>query len=162
MPCKVRFKVRFFAACFLLAAPLSSAGGQQVFKCTNSDGTILFSEGPCDSNSTVEWRMRESLNVRGTSGHAQASEGIQPLYTGERLSINYAATDVRQVMQILSGFSGRSFVVSPSVSTERFALLYRNVPWDQVLDAVLAKFNLTVETRGTHYYIAHPSERIGR
>ncbi|MFZ1907267.1 MAG: type IV pilus secretin PilQ family protein, partial [Steroidobacteraceae bacterium] len=60
----------------------------------------------------------------------------KPVYTGERLTLNFQDIDTRAVLQLLADASGQNIVVSDSV-TGNVTLRLQNVPWDQALDIVL-------------------------
>ena len=60
----------------------------------------------------------------------------KPVYTGERLTLNFQDIETRAVLQLLADASGQNIVVSDSV-TGNVTLRLQNVPWDQALDIVL-------------------------
>jgi type IV pilus assembly protein PilQ len=60
----------------------------------------------------------------------------KPVYTGERLTLNFQDIETRAVLQLLADASGQNIVVSDSVSGN-VTLRLQNVPWDQALDIVL-------------------------
>ena len=67
---------------------------------------------------------------------AAATEDDKPVYTGERLTLNFQDIETRAVLQLLADASGQNIVVSDSVSGH-VTLRLQNVPWDQALDIVL-------------------------
>jgi len=60
----------------------------------------------------------------------------RPVYSGERLTLNFQDIETRAVLQLLADASGQNIVVSDSV-TGNVTLRLQNVPWDQALDIVL-------------------------
>src|SRR5215475_6203777 len=60
----------------------------------------------------------------------------KPVYSGERLTLNFQDIETRAVLQLLADASGQNIVVSDSVSGN-VTLRLQNVPWDQALDIVL-------------------------
>ena len=67
---------------------------------------------------------------------ATAAQDEKPVYTGERLTLNFQDIETRAVLQLLADASGQNIVVSDSVSGN-VTLRLQNVPWDQALDIVL-------------------------
>jgi type IV pilus assembly protein PilQ len=65
-----------------------------------------------------------------------AAQDDKPVYTGERLTLNFQDIETRAVLQLLADASGQNIVVSDSV-TGNVTLRLQNVPWDQALDIVL-------------------------
>ncbi len=65
-----------------------------------------------------------------------AAQDEKPVYTGERLTLNFQDIETRAVLQLLADASGQNIVVSDSV-TGSVTLRLQNVPWDQALDIVL-------------------------
>ena len=67
---------------------------------------------------------------------AQVQADDTPVYTGERMSLNFQDIEVRSVLNLLGDASGKSIVANDSV-TGSMTLRLQNVPWDQALDVVL-------------------------
>jgi type IV pilus assembly protein PilQ len=67
---------------------------------------------------------------------AANAQDDKPVYTGERLTLNFQDIETRAVLQLLADASGQNIVVSDSV-TGNVTLRLQNVPWDQALDIVL-------------------------
>ena len=67
---------------------------------------------------------------------AANAQDEKPVYTGERLTLNFQDIETRAVLQLLADASGQNIVVSDSVSGN-VTLRLQNVPWDQALDIVL-------------------------
>ena len=72
----------------------------------------------------------------------------KPVYTGERLTLNFQDIETRAVLQLLADASGQNIVVSDSVSGN-VTLRLQNVPWDQALDIVLRTKGLDKRQRRT-------------
>ena len=71
----------------------------------------------------------------------------KPVYTGERLTLNFQDIETRAVLQLLADASGQNIVVSDSVNGS-VTLRLQNVPWDQALDIVLRTKGLDKRTPG--------------
>jgi Type II secretory pathway, component HofQ len=74
----------------------------------------------------------------------EAPEQPASVFTGEKISVEFQNTDIRQVLRIIGEVSGKNVVVSEGVSG-RVTLKLVDMPWDQALDAVLASRNLALE-----------------
>ena len=82
----------------------------------------------------------------------------KPVYSGERLTLNFQDIETRAVLQLLADASGQNIVVSDSV-TGNVTLRLQNVPWDQALDIVLRTKGLD-KRRQDNVIIVAPSEEL--
>jgi type IV pilus assembly protein PilQ len=85
----------------------------------------------------------------------------KPVYTGERLTLNFQDIETRAVLQLLADASGQNIVVSDSVSGN-VTLRLQNVPWDQALDIVLRTKGLDKRREGNVIIVAPQSELAAR
>ncbi|HUL48341.1 MAG TPA: type IV pilus secretin PilQ [Steroidobacteraceae bacterium] len=85
----------------------------------------------------------------------------RPVYTGERLTLNFQDIDTRAVLQLLADASGQNIVVSDSV-TGNVTLRLQNVPWDQALDIVLKTKGLDKRKDGNVIIVAPQAELATR
>lgn len=90
-----------------------------------------------------------------------AVESEKPVYTGERLTLNFQDIDTRAVLQLLADASGQNIVVSDSV-TGNVTLRLQNVPWDQALDIVLKTKGLDKRRDGNVIIVAPQAELATR
>lgn len=81
-----------------------------------------------------------------------------PVYTGERLSLNFQIIPVRSALTILSEFTNINMITSDTVSGS-IALRLNQVPWDQALDLILKTKGLDKRQNGNVMLIA-PAEEI--
>jgi len=81
-----------------------------------------------------------------------------PVYTGERISLNFQTIAVRSALTILSDVNGINMITSDTVSGS-IALRLDNVPWDQALDLILKTKGLDKRQNGNVMLIA-PAEEI--
>jgi len=81
-----------------------------------------------------------------------------PVYTGERISLNFQTIAVRSALTILSDVNGINMITSDTVSGS-IALRLDNVPWDQALDLILRTKGLAKRQNGNVMLIA-PAEEI--
>jgi len=92
---------------------------------------------------------------------ASAAVEEKPVYTGERLTLNFQDIDTRAVLQLLADASGQNIVVSDSVSGN-VTLRLQNVPWDQALDIVLKTKGLDKRRDGNVIIVAPQAELATR
>jgi type IV pilus assembly protein PilQ len=85
----------------------------------------------------------------------------KPVYTGERLTLNFQDIDTRAVLQLLADASGQNIVVSDSVQGN-VTLRLQNVPWDQALDIVLKTKGLDKRKDGNVIIVAPQAELATR
>lgn len=83
---------------------------------------------------------------------------LAPVYTGERLSLNFQIIPVRSALTILSEFTNINMITSDTVSGS-IALRLNQVPWDQALDLILKTKGLAKRQTGNVMLIA-PAEEI--
>jgi len=82
--------------------------------------------------------------VKGAAG------GLLPMtrvYTGKPISLDLQEADVKNVLRLLADVSGANIVIEPDVGG-KVTLKVSRVPWDQVLDMILAMNNLGQEQPG--------------
>jgi len=82
----------------------------------------------------------------------------QPVFSGDRLSLNFRDIEVRAVLSIISDFTGFNIVISDTVSGT-ITLNLDSVPWDQALDIVLNARGLAKRENGNVMLVA-PAEEI--
>ncbi|HKT72979.1 MAG TPA: type IV pilus secretin PilQ [Steroidobacteraceae bacterium] len=85
----------------------------------------------------------------------------KPVYTGERLTLNFQEIETRAVLQLLADASGQNIVVSDSV-TGNVTLRLQNVPWDQALDIVLRTKGLDKRKQDNVIIVAPQEELAAR
>src|SRR5437016_6460681 len=85
----------------------------------------------------------------------------RPVYTGERLTLNFQDIETRAVLQLLADASGQNIVVSDSV-TGNVTLRLQNVPWDQALDIVLRTKGLDKRKQDNVIIVAPQEELASR
>jgi type IV pilus assembly protein PilQ len=85
----------------------------------------------------------------------------KPVYSGERLTLNFQDIETRAVLQLLADASGQNIVVSDSVSGN-VTLRLQNVPWDQALDIVLRTKGLDKRKQDNVIIVAPQAELAAR
>ncbi|WP_212637729.1 type IV pilus secretin PilQ [Desulfocicer vacuolatum] len=64
-------------------------------------------------------------------------EDAGPKYIGEKISLDFFETDIKNVFRILRTVSGENFAIDKDVTGNVTLALDQPVPWDQVLDLIL-------------------------
>ena len=85
----------------------------------------------------------------------------KPVYTGERLTLNFQDIETRAVLQLLADTSGQNIVVSDSV-TGNVTIRLQNVPWDQAMDIVLRTKGLDKRRQDNVIIVAPQAELAAR
>jgi len=80
-------------------------------------------------------------------GSPQTSEGT-PIYTGQRISLDFQQADLIDVLRLIAEVSGMNIITSPDVAG-RVTTRMVNVPWDQALDTILKTFGLGKDREGS-------------
>ncbi len=80
--------------------------------------------------------------------------GEQPVYTGEKIKLDFYDTDIKNVFRILRSVSGLNFAVDKDVQGKVTLTLEKPIPWDQVLDLVLKMNGLGKKMEGDVVRIA--------
>jgi type IV pilus assembly protein PilQ len=103
--------------------------------------------------------MSKPQNVRGPatqratkSGSIMADE-ISKNYSGKPISLDLLDADLKNVLRLLADITGKNIVIEPDVAG-RVTIKVEKVPWDQVLDMILAMNDLGKEDRGNVFRIA--------
>jgi len=97
--------------------------------------------------------------TRARPAVVQAEE--RPVYTGERLTLNFQDIETRAVLQLLADASGQNIVVSDTVRGS-VTLRLQNVPWDQALDIVLRTKGLDKRKQDNVIIVAPTDELAAR
>ena len=82
-----------------------------------------------------------------------SSEISRKQYTGKPISLDLLDADLKNVLRLLSDITGTNMVLEPDVGG-RVTIKVEKVPWDQVLDMVLAMNDLGKEEVGNVIRIA--------
>ncbi|MCP4717853.1 MAG: type IV pilus secretin PilQ, partial [Desulfobacteraceae bacterium] len=77
-----------------------------------------------------------------------------PVYTGEKIKLDFYETDIKNVFRILRSVSGLNFAIDKDVQGKVTMTLDNPVPWDQVLDLVLKMNGLGKKNEGNVIRIA--------
>lgn len=89
-----------------------------------------------------------------------AQHALVKQYTGKPISLDLLEADVRNVLRLLSDITGKNIVIEPDVAG-KVTLKVEQVPWDQILDMVLAMNDLGKEQVGNVIRIARQDKLKG-
>lgn len=96
-------------------------------------------------------------------GGNKPEEYVSPLvkvYTGKPISLDLQEADIKNVLRLLADVSGANIVIEPDVSG-KVTLRVNRVPWDQVLEMILAMNHLGQDQSGGVVRIAR-QEKLKR
>lgn len=87
----------------------------------------------------------------------QQSRSDKPIYTGEKLTLNFQNVEVRSVLQVIADFTGLNIIASDTVSGN-VTLRLKDIPWDQALDIILRAKGLDKRASGSVIWVAPRDE----
>lgn len=105
------------------------------------------SRASMDSKSSSSLYRAEPLDTR-TADPGFSSWATRKRYTGEKISVDFFETDIKNVFRIIRAVSGQNFAIDKDVTGKVTMTLDKPVPWDQVLDLVLKMNMLGMTTEG--------------
>lgn len=108
-------------------------------------GVWEYSAYQMDNQFIVEVKPTEQENKKAADG--------TPIYTGEKLSLNFQNVDLRAVLQVIADFTGLNIIASDTVSG-KLTLRLKDVPWDQALDLILTTKGLDKRLNGNVMLVA--------
>lgn len=97
-----------------------------------------------------------TVDIKPVTTNSPGNASTQPVYKGQRISLNFQNIPVRSVLQLLADFTGLNIVVSDAV-TGSVTLRLKNVPWDQALAIILQAKGLAEKRSGNVVMIAPAS-----
>jgi type IV pilus assembly protein PilQ len=86
-------------------------------------------------------------------GSRTGDEIVKKRYSGKPISLDLLDADLKNVLRLLSDITGTNMVIEPDV-VGRVTIKVEKVPWDQVLDMILAMNDLGKEEVGNVIRIA--------
>jgi type IV pilus assembly protein PilQ len=88
---------------------------------------------------------------------ANLAKGDKPIYTGEKLTLNFQNVEVRSVLQVIADFTSLNIIASDTVAGN-LTLRLKDVPWDQALDIILRAKGLDKRATGNVIWVAPRDE----
>ena len=151
-PLRVRLDVKDFATPVQFVN--ASVAGDKTSISIEPTGAFDYSAYQTDNKLTISVRplTSEDLDRRNAD---------KPIYTGEKLSLNFQDIDVRSVLQLIADFTNLNLVASDTVQGG-ITLRLQNVPWDQALDLVLKTKGLDKRKIGNVLLVAPADEIAAR
>jgi len=80
-----------------------------------------------------------------------------PVYTGEKLSLNFQNIEVRSLLQVIADFTEFNIVTSDTV-VGNLTLRLKDVPWDQALQIIMDSKGLGMRRTGSVLWVAPKDE----
>ncbi len=151
-PLRVRLDVKDFATPVQFVTAATS--GDKASISIEPSGAFDYSAYQTENKLTISVRplTNEDLDRRAAD---------KPVYTGEKLSLNFQDIDVRSVLQLIADFTNLNLVASDTVQGG-ITLRLQNVPWDQALDLVLKTKGLDKRKVGSVLLVAPADEIAAR
>jgi type IV pilus assembly protein PilQ len=113
---------------------------------------------PASAHTTAQVSSAEPIIMAQETGRRGPVAESAPVYTGQRISLDFQQADLIDVLRLISEVSGMNIITSPDVSG-RVTTRMVNVPWDQALDVILKTHGLGKDQEGTIIRVA-PLERL--
>ncbi|WP_167377913.1 type IV pilus secretin PilQ [Pseudomonas floridensis] len=151
-PLRVRLDVKDFATPVQFVS--ASATGDKASISIEPSGAFDYSAFQTENKLTISVRPLTNEDV-----DRRAAD--KPVYTGEKLSLNFQDIDVRSVLQLIADFTNLNLVASDTVQGG-ITLRLQNVPWDQALDLVLKTKGLDKRKVGSVLLVAPADEIAAR
>jgi len=101
---------------------------------------------------SIESRPRLAQMAPEAKGSAEPEEMVQPRYVGRRISLDFQAADISNVLRLIADVSGFNIVVGEAVKA-KVTLKLVSVPWDQALEMMLKMNNLGMIREGNIVWI---------
>ncbi|MEE4305353.1 type IV pilus secretin PilQ [Pseudomonas alliivorans] len=151
-PLRVRLDVKDFATPVQFVS--ATASGDKASISIEPSGAFDYSAFQTENKLTIIVRPLTNEDV-----DRRAAD--KPVYTGEKLSLNFQDIDVRSVLQLIADFTNLNLVASDTVQGG-ITLRLQNVPWDQALDLVLKTKGLDKRKVGSVLLVAPADEIAAR
>lgn len=129
-------------------AVTTTQAGDRVRMVIEPTGQWEHSAYQSDSQFVVEVRPQKVDSSKLVQG---------PVYTGEKLSLNFQSIEVRSLLQVIADFTNFNIITSDSVNGS-LTLRLKDVPWDQALDIIMQSKNLGMRKTGNVLLIAPKDE----
>ncbi|RMT79574.1 Type IV pilus assembly protein PilQ [Pseudomonas viridiflava] len=151
-PLRVRLDVKDFATPVQFVS--ATVSGDKASISIEPSGAFDYSAFQTENKLTISVRPLTNEDV-----DRRAAD--KPVYTGEKLSLNFQDIDVRSVLQLIADFTNLNLVASDTVQGG-ITLRLQNVPWDQALDLVLKTKGLDKRKVGSVLLVAPADEIAAR
>ncbi len=115
----------------------------------------IFTESP--TTLTSVFSLHQFTLTLENKNDIGMSDTIEPIYSGDPLSLNFQDIQVRSVLQIIADFTDLNLVTSDSV-TGSITLRLKDVPWDQALALILKTKGLGQHRVGNVLMVAPANE----
>lgn len=127
----------------------------EIFEQGKSTRMLVTPKGKWDY-SAYQTGSQFIMEVRSID-ESQLGKIDKPIYTGEKLTLNFQNVEVRSVLQVIADFTSLNIIASDTVSGN-VTLRLKDVPWDQALDIILRAKGLDKRTTGNVIWVAPRDE----
>jgi type IV pilus assembly protein PilQ len=124
--------------------PLTGQPTAQTSVQLSPSAAVVVNDVPASRKSSPTAATTKSPQLAATGGRKpelDAIVGMTKNYTGKPISLDLQEAEIKNVLRLLADVSGTNIAIEPDVEG-RVTLKVNRVPWDQVLDMILAMNNL--------------------
>ncbi len=119
------------------------------------DGKIIFDIGP-DAVLAQASEMKDEKKEKNVDLSTKR-EKVASDYSGQKVSLDFQAADVRNILRIIADVSGQNVITSEKVSG-KVTMKLVDVPWDLALEIILKNNNLGMVRTGNIIRVATADE----
>lgn len=129
--------------------------GEQIKEEARKESSVPSVKGP-----TVKPGLFKGAAARPATVAANAApqgSGLKygdPMFVGEPISIDIAGVDINDILRFISDNYGENFILDKTVTGVNVTVKVNDVPWNQVLDAILKANQLSYTREGQIVRIA--------
>jgi type IV pilus assembly protein PilQ len=135
------------------AAGLPPAAGGPPVKAASRKKALEAPPTAMTDDSMVEPAPVRTRKARPGPERQGGEEPLKKQYSGKPISLDLLDADLRNVLRLIADVTGSNIVIEPDVAG-KVTLKVEQVPWDQVLDMVLAMNGMGMERSGNVIRVA--------
>lgn len=147
---------------------VSGGAGKPVVKAAVEKGEQVKEEAEARKESSVPsvkgpavkpglFKGAAARSVSAANSTAPQGSGLKygdPMFVGEPISIDIAGIDINDILRFISDNYGENFILDKTVTGVNVTVKVNDVPWNQVLDAILKANQLSYTREGQIIRIA--------
>ena len=96
--------------------------------------------------------VKPTKEIPSEAKTAAAAPLHSPKYKGEKMTLNFSNTDIRNLLKLIATMSNKNIVWGDDVKA-RVSVSLKNVPWDQALDILLEMNDLDKKEEGNIIWV---------
>jgi type II secretory pathway component GspD/PulD (secretin) len=105
---------------------------------------MVQAEGPKEYGRAVITADSSGMNKAPTSKPKEVDGKPTTKYVGKKLSLNFSSIELAALFAIFANHSGNKLSIDPAIKGT-IAVQYFDVPWDQAMYEIAARYNLAVK-----------------